>query len=57
MYIYLQIEIKYNTRFKKHDQILLRSWGTKWGENGYMKMARNKDNLCGIASLASYPTV
>lgn len=31
------------------------SWGTSWGENGYGKVARNKDNNCGIASLASYP--
>ncbi|RWR96354.1 senescence-specific cysteine protease SAG39-like protein [Cinnamomum micranthum f. kanehirae] len=34
------------------------SWGTSWGENGYIKMQRDvkaKEGLCGIAMDASYP--
>ncbi|XP_018601154.1 cathepsin S-like isoform X2 [Scleropages formosus] len=31
------------------------SWGTAWGESGYARMARNKNNRCGIASLPVYP--
>ena len=35
------------------------SWGTSWGDNGYIMMARDvkaKEGLCGIAMDASYPT-
>lgn len=33
------------------------SWGSSWGDKGYVKMARNRENHCGIASSSSYPLV
>ncbi|KAI7745197.1 hypothetical protein M8C21_020075 [Ambrosia artemisiifolia] len=38
--------------------IIKNSWGTSWGMDGYMYMARNigdSNGLCGINMLASYP--
>ncbi|CAH0545778.1 unnamed protein product [Brassicogethes aeneus] len=40
--------------YEKDHIVLKNSWGIYWGEGGYVKFQRNK-NLCGIASMASYP--
>ncbi|KAH8370499.1 hypothetical protein KR093_003695 [Drosophila rubida] len=33
------------------------SWGENWGEDGYIRMARNRDNQCAIANYAIYPLI
>jgi cathepsin L len=37
--------------------IVRNTWGTEWGESGYIRMVKDKNNQCGIASAASYATL
>lgn len=37
--------------------LITSSWGKQFGDQGYIRMARNKNDQCGIALYGCYPVI
>lgn len=51
------LAIGYGTENRLGYYIVKNSFGKLWGEDGYIRMARFRNNNCGIASNAIYPSL
>ncbi|KAK6105893.1 Papain cysteine protease family protein [Brugia pahangi] len=52
-----EVKLQNGTKKSVDYWLLKNSWSKRWGIGGYLKLARNQENMCGIGYYACYPLV
>jgi cathepsin L len=50
------LNVGYGTESGLDYWLVKNSWGTSWGDQGYIKIEKSDKNLCGVLSSPSYPS-